>query len=157
VDDETRRRKIGQLVGERAALQAQIDALNERIRGLVEESGRRMEKEFGLPARRSVGTVNGVLTPPASAAALNRSAGNVKDPHSALARLQKAADAHRMSIRGLCAELRAKGHKVTPPAVSMALAGERRISEEVAGAVEKLIGYRATKANWPGGIRATKA
>lgn len=43
--------------------------------------------------------------------------------------------------------------KLSPSAISHATTGTRTIRRDVAEAIERLTGYKATKKNWPGGLR----
>jgi hypothetical protein len=43
--------------------------------------------------------------------------------------------------------------KLSPSTISHAINGTRTIRRDVAEAIERLTGYKATKKNWPGGLR----
>lgn len=139
MDDDTRR-KIGQLTGERAALQAQIDGINERIRALVEESGRRMERQLGLPSIAGPRTVNGMFTP---AARLAFSAGRANKRNPLIA---KANDSG-FTIRSLAAAV-----DMSPTGITLARKGEKTIRRSAAEKIAELTGFAATKKNWPRGF-----
>lgn len=67
--------------------------------------------------------------------------------------LVAAAHARQLSLRGLSRELEIRlGRPVSVSRLSMAAAGDRPIDEDIAQAVQDLIGFKATRKNWPKGL-----
>lgn len=62
--------------------------------------------------------------------------------------LRAASEAAGFSLRGLGTEV-----GIAHSHLSMAHAGKRPISREVARKIEELTGFKATSANWPGGLK----
>lgn len=67
--------------------------------------------------------------------------------------LVMACGAKNLSLRGLAREAASALDRVVPPSgISQARAGTRPIARDVAEYIEKRTGFKATPANWPGGI-----
>lgn len=65
--------------------------------------------------------------------------------------LIKAANDAGYTIRSLAEKLREEGFKVSHPLLNQCRNGTARIRATVARRIEALTGFRAIKANWPGG------
>jgi hypothetical protein len=104
-----------------------------------------------LPVRENTGTVDGMSTESWSHA-LKIAHGRAKVRRDALA----AASVRAGMTKGEMVEKVRKELKLAKlpmSGISQARSGTRPIRRDVAEAIERLIGFKATKVNWPGGIR----
>jgi hypothetical protein len=102
--------------------------------------------EHQLRERSHSATVNRMLT---AEHVLAISKGKKGKPSALVA----AAHARQLSLRGLSRELETRlGRPVSVSRLSMAAAGDRPIDEDIAQAVQDLIGFKATRKNWPKGF-----
>lgn len=127
-------RKIRALLDRRARLQAEVRGLDEAI-----ERWERAQVEamvLSKPAARA--TVNNMFTSHALATSAGKGKG---DP------MIVALNAAGYSVRSIAPKVGA-----TASAISMARRGDRPIKRAVAEKIQQLTRYKATGANWPGGI-----
>lgn len=125
------------------SMMAHVDAAERRAHPAVNThtDGR----ENPLPRRREKASV-GEVTEAEFALAVSK--GKAKD------RLTLAAIERDLTLTDLCKQVSDEvGREIAPGAVSMARKGLRPIADDVAAAIERLIGFAASKANWPGGIK----
>jgi hypothetical protein len=120
----------------------------EDIEALEEKGGPEREETDTLLDGENTGTVVGMDTA-VSSHALKVARGKAKDA------LAKAAVKHGMTQGEMAEAVRKelKLKKLPMSGISQARRGTRPIRRDVAEAIERLTGFRATKANWPGGIR----
>jgi hypothetical protein len=139
------------LVEEAAVLRRaadELDAARERRAG-------RSHQDEGLSERLQPTNVDTEVSLAASHAfAIARGqAARLEQGGRKLSALSRAAHAKKMTLRSLA---RAVGKRlkrdVHHSVLSNAHSGDRPVPRDVADAVEALIGFSATKANWPGGI-----
>jgi hypothetical protein len=120
----------------------------EDLEALEEKRGPEREETDGLPVSENTGTVEGMNTADSSHA-LKVARGKAKDA------LAKAAVNHGMTqgemVEAVRRELKLK--KLPLSGISQARRGTRPIRRDVVEAIERLTGFKASRANWPGGIR----
>jgi hypothetical protein len=88
------------------------------------------------------------ISMPAISHALKISAGKAVDP------LNKACVHRGMTMGQMTKQVGEQlGRRVPDSGISQARRGVRPIRRDVAAAIDALVGFPATKANWPGGIR----
>jgi hypothetical protein len=104
------------------------------------EEMERQEQEGRLPQRGQRGNRSGML----NAARVRMSAGADETPDNLVAK----ANAAGYTLRSL-----AEAVKCSHALLSQARRGIRSIRREIVEDVERLTGFKATRANWPGGIR----
>jgi hypothetical protein len=105
-----------------------------------------------LPPSSKTVNVEGMNTGEEWSHALKIARGKAKDPFSRAC--VRAGMTQGEVVEKVRKEL--KMPKLALAAITQARKGDRRIRRDVAEAIERLIGYAATRANWKGGIRDIK-
>lgn len=118
----------------RPALIEVIESYDARLVEIMAE----LKARNGLPPSKQGGNVNKMN---AAAHALATSGGKSDDA------LIKMANKHGYTLRRLAHEAR-----ISPATLSRARRGERSLKREIADKIEELVGFKATAANWPGGL-----
>lgn len=120
----------------------------EDIEALEEKRGPEREETDGLPVGENTVTLERMNTADSSHA-LKVARGKAKDA------LAKAAVNHGMTQGEMAEAVRKELHLKRLPmsGISQARRGTRPIRRDVAEAIERLTGFKASRSNWPGGIR----
>lgn len=124
----------------------------EDLEALEAKRGSAREETDGLPGGEITGTVEGMNTA-VSSHALKVARGKAKDA------LARAAVTHGMTQGEMAEAVRKelKLKKLPMSGISQARRGTRPIRRDVAEAIERLTGFKASRANWPGGIRDVRS
>jgi hypothetical protein len=127
----------------------------ERLAAQLEREGAEGQDTPPLPPGKETATVDGMdagLDTTDLSHALKIAYGKAKNANDALGLAAVRAGMTKGEvIDKVRRELRLE--KLSPSAISHGIAGTRTIRRDVAEAIERVTGFKASKKNWPGGLR----